>query len=141
LYEKQTDVVYPFNGHLYDVPRHLHENINIDELSINDCGLMSNICVGGAIFFRKDVFIAGGCANENFYGLGYEDNEIFERYKKLGYEISRINAHMFHLTHQRKETSYDYNPYVEHNKQEFIRIYKISKEKLLNEIKKWNYAS
>jgi predicted glycosyltransferase involved in capsule biosynthesis len=140
LQDNKIDIIYPYNGYFYDVPKHLHNNLNIETLSINDCKLLSDRSVGGVVFFKKNIFIEGGCGNQNFIGAGYEDNELYERYKKLGYSIGRLNAPLFHLTHQRKETSFDYNPYDSHNKKEFFRICNMTKEELLKEIKTWNYA-
>jgi predicted glycosyltransferase involved in capsule biosynthesis len=141
LQDNKIDIIYPYNGYFYDVPKHLHNNLNIETLSINDCKLLSDRSVGGVVFFKKNIFIEGGCGNQNFIGAGYEDNELYERYKKLGYSIGRLNAPLFHLTHQRKETSFDYNPYDSHNKKEFFRICNMTKEELLKEIKTWNYAT
>jgi predicted glycosyltransferase involved in capsule biosynthesis len=139
----ESDVIYPYNGYFYDVPKNLHDTIyknkGLEEISVEDCKLLSDRSVGGVVFFKKEVFEEGGRGNENFIGAGYEDNEIFERYKKLEYRISRINSPLFHLTHQRKETSFDHNPYDTHNKKEFFRICNMDKSKLLEEIKTWNY--
>lgn len=143
--ENTVDIVYPYNGYFYDVPKIYHRSIfdkkSIDDIKISDCTLSSDRSVGGAVFFKKEIFIEGGCGNENFKGAGYEDNEIYERFRVLGYKIARINAPLFHLNHQRKETSFDYNPHNNENQKEFIRICNMSKNQLLEEIKKWNYAS
>lgn len=139
----ESDVIYPYNGYFYDVPKKFHDKIlsekGLESVILNECKLLSDRSVGGAVFFKRDIFEKGGKGNQNFIGAGYEDNEIFERYKKLGYRISRINVPLFHLTHQRKETSFDHNPYDNHNKKEFFRISKMDKNGLLEEIKTWTY--
>lgn len=144
IFEKdESDLVYPYNGYFYDVPKNLHNKINeskgLDDVYVNECKLLSDRSVGGVVFFKRDVFEKGGKGNQNFIGAGYEDNEIFERFKMLGYRISRINVPLFHLTHERKETSFDHNPYDGHNKKEFFRVCRMNKEQLLEEIKTWNY--
>jgi len=143
LLNDEIDVVYPHNGHFYDIPKEYHKKINEDKSleSINkeQCKLLSTQNVGGVVFFNREVYWKGGGANEKFLGVGYEDNEIFERFTKLKFRIGKINTPVFHLTHERKETSFDYNPYNEQNKKEYIRIHKMSYEELSEEIKNWNY--
>lgn len=144
LCNKNQDVVYPYNGYFYDIPKNYHRSIlnekNLDCVNLSDCKLLSDRSVGGAVFFKKNIFIEGGGANENIK-IGYEDNEFFERFKKLGYAIARLNCPIFHLTHIRKETSFDYNPHKEIFQKEFYRICNLSKENLLKEIKTWKYES
>lgn len=143
LLSNQLDVVYPHNGYFYDIPKQYHNQIfknkNLDTITKENCTLLSNQNVGGAVFFTKNVYWDGGGANEKFLGLGYEDNEIYERYKKLEYKMGRINTPIFHLNHERKETSFDYNPYNKSNLEELVRIRNMSKSELLEEIKTWNY--
>ena len=96
--------------------------------------------VGGVVFFNREIFWQCGGANENFKGLGYEDDEIFERFKKLKTKMGRINKPLFHLTHERKETAYDHNPFVKANGDEFLRIQNMTREQLLNEIETWEWS-
>lgn len=139
----EIDVIYPHNGHFYDIPKQYHKKINEDKSleSVNkeQCKLLSTQNVGGVVFFNREVYWKGGGANEKFLGVGYEDNEIFERFTKLKYRIGRINTPVFHLTHERKETSFDHNPYNEQNKKEYIKVHKMSFEELSEDIKNWNY--
>lgn len=138
-----TQILYPYNGYCYDVPKQYHQAIsrdkNINSININECRLMSKISIGGITFFKKEVFEGGGGANENI-SIGYEDNEMFERFKKLGYSIGRINTPLFHLTHSRKETSFDYNPNKQLYLEEYLRILNMSKKDLQKEIKSWNHV-
>jgi predicted glycosyltransferase involved in capsule biosynthesis len=143
LLTNQLDVVYPHNGYFYDIPKEYHyeiyNNKNLNNILKENCKLLSTQNVGGAVFFNRNIFWQGGGANEKFLGVGYEDNEIYERYKKLGYKIGRVNAPIFHLNHERKETSFDYNPYNKINLQELTRIRSMNKSELLEEVKTWNY--
>lgn len=141
--ENQAEVVYPYDGRFYDVPKQYHEIIkntySLERVDLNNCRLFNSHSVGGAVFFKSDVFWEGGAANENFKGLGYEDNEIYTRYTRLGYTFGRVAGPLLHLTHERKETSFNYNPYTQNNIQEYTRIANFTKQELLEEIKKWNW--
>jgi predicted glycosyltransferase involved in capsule biosynthesis len=143
LLTKQADFIYPYFGEFYDVPKKFHQQIKdtnkLDHIVINECTLFNAHSVGGAVAFRSEVFWEGGGANENFKGLGYEDNEIFTRFCKLGYQPGRCTGPLFHLTHERKDTSFNYNPHIEDNKREFFRIERFTKEQLIEEIKTWSW--
>jgi len=144
LNNNNQDIVYPYNGYFYDIPKKYHETIleekNLNIVDVSECKLLSDRSVGGAVFFKKNIFIEGGGANENIK-IGYEDNEFFERFKKLGYSIARLNCPIFHLTHVRKETSFDYNPYKSVFEKEFYRICTLSKNDLIEEIKTWKHEN
>lgn len=143
LKDDVVDIVYPYDGHFYDVPKDQHPKIketnSTEQIDLNRCTLFNPHSVGGAVFFKTDVFWEGGGANENFKGLGYEDNEIFTRYTNLGYRIGRVTGPLCHLTHERKETSFNYNPHIEDNKREFFRINNMTKEQLKQEVSTWNF--
>lgn len=145
LINDEIDVIYPHNGFFYDIPKEYHKRINEDKnlniINKEHCKLLSTQNVGGVVFFNREIYWKGGGANEKFLGVGYEDNEIFERFKKLKYRIGRIDSPIFHLNHERKETSFDYNPYNNENKKELERICRMTETELLEEIKKWNYAT
>lgn len=142
--DDKIDIVYPYNGQFYDVPKKYHDKIktdkNLDCIDLNDCKLLNSQSVGGVVFGKRDVILKNGCYNENFFGPGYEDNEFYERYVKLGYRIGRINSPLFHMTHERKETSFDYSPYVNVNRKEYARIHGMNKAQLEDEINVWNIS-
>lgn len=139
----EIDVIYPHNGYFYDIPKQYHKKINedknLDSINVEQCKLLNTQNVGGAVFFNREIYWKGGGASEKFLGVGYEDNEIFERFTKLKYRIGKINTPIFHLTHERKETSFEHNPYDGQNRNEFLKIRKMSFEELSEEIKNWNY--
>lgn len=134
------DIMYPYNGMFYDVPKKYHNIIdkekNLSCVDISECRQLSDRSVGGAVFIKKLVFIEGGGANENIK-IGYEDNEIYERFRILGYKIGRMNNPIFHLEHIRLDTSFDYNPYKNQFEKEFIRICNMDKTNLLKEVSSW----
>lgn len=143
ILDKTVDVMYPYDGHFYDVPRQFHEQIkntnSIDCINVSECTLFNPHSVGGSVFFNTETFWKCGGANENFKGLGYEDNEIHERFQKLNCNMGRLTKPLFHLTHERKDTSYNYNPYLDLNKQEYFRIHQMTKDQLLQEVNTWGW--
>lgn len=141
--QNRAKIVWPYDGKFYDVPKKFHSDINssksISCVNLDECTLFNPHSVGGAVFFDKQVFIEGGKGNENFKGAGWEDNEIYERFTKLGYSRLRLDTFLLHLTHERKETSYNHNPYGDHNAREFSRIHHMNKQQLLQEIATWKW--
>jgi predicted glycosyltransferase involved in capsule biosynthesis len=140
--EDKTDLIYPYNGYFYDVPKTYHSEIkktkNLNSVDIEKCTLLSNQSVGGVVFGKRDIILNNGCYHENFLGPGYEDNEFYDRFVKLGFRVGRINSNLFHMSHERKETSFDKSPYVNLNKNEYLRIHRMDKNSLREEINKWN---
>jgi predicted glycosyltransferase involved in capsule biosynthesis len=143
IMNKDADIVYPYDGRFYDVPKQFHEKIkstaSTEHVTLEHCTLFNPHSVGGAVFFNASVFWEGGGANENFKGLGYEDNEIYTRFSRLGYKFGRVSDPLLHLTHERKDTSYNHNPYIASNLNEYNRVSKLTKEELKQEIKNWNW--
>lgn len=144
ILNKQSEIVWPYDGRFYDVPKKYHSEIDttksIKSVLLKDCTLFCSTSVGGAVFFDKNVFFEGGMGNENFKGAGWEDNEIYERFTKLGFKRLKLDTYLLHLTHARKETSYNYNPYGKHNEQEFVRIHKMTNQQITEEISKWSWT-
>jgi len=144
IMDKSADLVYPYDGHFYDVPRQYHEEItktkNLNCVDLNQCKLFNPHSVGGVVIFDKDHYWKCGGANENFKGLGYEDNEINERFKKLGSKIVRTQWPLYHLTHERKDTSFNHNPHLELNKEEFFRISNMTNDVLQKEVNNWSWV-
>lgn len=137
------NVIYPYDGHFYDVPKAFHDKIRSDNdlkfIDLSKCKLFNPHSVGGVVVFSRTHYWKCGGANENFKGLGYEDNEIHDRFKKLGSKIIRTEWPLYHLTHERKDTSFNHNPYLELNKQEFFRISNMTSKQLAEEVLTWNW--
>ena len=72
--------------------------------------------------------------------MGYEDNEINERFKKLGSRIVRTQWPLYHLTHERKDTSFNHNPHLELNKEEYFRIANMPDNILKEEVSNWDWV-
>lgn len=141
--KQELELVLPYNGEFYDVPKQLHAKIHseqsIEWLKPEYCKLFTKQGVGGIVCFNKEVFWKNGGANENFKGLGYEDNEIFDRFKKLKTKMGRYTLPLYHLTHVRKDTSYNFNPHVNENASEYVRIRDMSYKQLCSEVDTWKW--
>jgi hypothetical protein len=134
------EVVYPYDGRFYDVPKKYHNNIDtLNDIDVKEFTLFNNNCVGGVVMFDKQTFIECGGGNEKFIGLGYDDNEIYVRFEKLGKNPVKVEGPLFHLNHTRGETAYNNNPHLNVNVNEFQRINNMTPKELKNEIKNWKY--
>ncbi len=81
-------------------------------------------------FFNREKYIEGGLENENFIAYGYEDNERWYRFNTMGYNVGRLDAHIYHLEHARTANSWFTNPYIEKNKNLYERIQGMNREEL-----------
>ena len=143
IVDDRFDIVYPYDGNFYDVPEEYHEEISesksVECIDTDSCTLFNPNAIGGAVFYNREVFLEGGGGNENFIGVGYEDDELCYRFPKLGYRVARVENPLFHLTHPRKETSWNHNPETEHNQKEYSRIYNMTSDQLKTEIATWQW--
>ena len=69
---------------------------------------------GHVQFFDRDSYIKGGMENENFRGSSPEDKERFYRFKKLGYDVCRLDDYVYHLEHSRGRNSWQHQYKVIH---------------------------
>jgi predicted glycosyltransferase involved in capsule biosynthesis len=143
LKENKKVIVSPYGGPCYDVPTRFHSRIleekSLEFIDIKHCGLMNPNSVGGAVFWNKDEFIDGGMENERFISWGYEDNERFSRYKKLGYNLVRIPGVLYHLNHHRTPNSNHQHKFYTNNQSLFNKIDRMSKQQLVDEINTWSW--
>lgn len=137
---KLKDVIYPYDGRFARVPRKWYSEI----VKYLDCGILSRYTfegtrahelksVGGAIMFRKDAYFAGGGENENFISYAPEDQELFERFTRLGFKVERINSILYHLDHYIGADSYIYHDKYQENLKELDRVRSLNEEQLKNE--------
>ena len=145
ILQNRADVVYPYNGKFYDVPRKYHDVIferktlgHIEPIQ-NNGDLLHPNSVGGAIFLNRQKYMDVGMENQNFMSWGFEDNERLFRFKKLGCRIARIGGALFHLTHTRTTNSVPEHPFYKHNEQEFYRIVRMHKQQLRQEVNRWGW--
>jgi hypothetical protein len=142
LFEAGYDFVYPYNGWFYDIPLTKVQQLQNDLTSlidINECTLFCKTSHGGCVIFKREVFVEGGMLNPNFKNVGFDDDEINVRFMKLGYKKGRTSSPLLHMTHHRGETTYNHNPYNNHNGNEVGKIDRMSMEQLKQYIKN-NYV-
>jgi hypothetical protein len=134
----QAQMVYPYDGNFYDVPEklfdHIKETNDLTKIDLNDCILFNSNSVGGCVMFDRKHYWKCGGSNENFRSVGYDDPEMYERFKKLDTKIMRTECPIWHLTHFRGETSFNYNPHLEHNRTICMKSHQMTKEQLIEYI-------
>jgi len=138
--DNEADVVYPYNGKFYDLPKNRVEEMFEDRLTkvdLSECTLFNSNSRGGVVVFDRQVFKDGGMANENFINVGYDDNEIAERFTILGYRVQLTSGVLIHLNHYRGDTSFNYNKHLKHNERLFLETSSCTKQQLLDKIKSW----
>lgn len=82
-------------------------------------------------FFDREEYIRLGMENENFISYGYEDDERFTRFSQLS-SVGRVEDAVYHLEHRRTSNSWFNNPHIEENRALFVRLSRMSPEKLLH---------
>ena len=139
----QAQMVYPYNGHFYDVPEKffdvINETKNLHNVNLDECTLFNPHSVGGVVMFDRKHYWKCGGANEHFKSVGYEDNCVYETFKKLGTKIARCEWPLWHLTHFRGDTSFNHNPHIELNKNLYLQIERMTKEELEVHIKNFSW--
>ena len=93
--------------------------------------------VGGAVFWNKKKFIAGGMENERMISYGPEDYERVERFQKLGFRLDRIDGPLIHINHWVGTDSTDKNPWFKNNWDEYRRIQGMSRRQLEEYVSRW----
>ena len=139
----QAQMVYPYDGHFYDVPEKFFNIIDMSKdltkVPLEECTLFNPHSVGGVVMFDREHYWKCGGANEAFKSVGYEDNEINSRFTKLGTKIMRTQWPLWHLTHARGETSFNHNPHIDLNRDLCMEIARMSPEELKAHVDKWTW--
>lgn len=134
----EIDAVTPFEK-AYHIPREIIlkemkiKEINTKEFCENNRASRVFIANGGCFITKTSIFKHIRGMNELFMGWGLEDDELINRYSKLGYRYGRINSiPAIHINHERTascslvENNF-LNSLIEKN-----RIYLFNKEQILN---------
>jgi hypothetical protein len=141
------DIVIPYDGTCYNVPevqlpildRVVNDPGYLNKLDLTTCQKRRHNSIGGAVFFRRDVFLKGGMGNERFKSWGGEDDELIHRFIKLGYRLHRLPGTYYHIPHPRNTYSSIQNPYYKDNKIELERVSHMTKEELERDVKTWDW--
>lgn len=96
--------------------------------------LMHRNSPGGAAFFDRDRLRSAGGYNEIFLSWGYEDDEVVERFRRLGLTVERTPGPLYHLEHARPQNSTDGNPFIDANRAELDRVRGLDGEALRADI-------
>lgn len=138
LFENGADVVYPYDGLFLSVPtRHLQSFRETKTINFEDCEMANPNSYGGCVIYRRDIFEEGGRCNPNFKNVGFDDNELFVRFQRLGYNIKRTSGPLLHMEHYRSETSVEHSVFLNHNIQIYNHICQTPIDNLREEIKSW----
>lgn len=148
ILNREADVVYPYDGNFYDVPKQFHDVVS-DHNTINTIDIKKlynfkpphNPSLGGIVFFHKKTFVECGMENENFVSWGFEDDERYYRFNTLGATIKRVeDGGAYHLCHARTNNSNHHHGYYSRNHHELKRIKSFNKERLIKEIETWSWS-
>lgn len=108
----EADMVFPFDGHCYDVNQAVKQEYGMNRQEevlfshIGEFGLIwSHFSCGGAFMVNRAAYIAAGGENERFYCWGPEDVERYKRWEIGGYRTLRTDGPLFHLSHPRHDNS------------------------------------
>lgn len=108
LRSDEASMAFPYDGRFLDCPEILRSlYLGKDNIKIlhDYSDLMSlpygNELKGGAVFFNTEKFIESGMANEDFYGWGDEDYELYYRFEDLGHKIYRSKGPLYITFHIR----------------------------------------
>lgn len=138
MLESGFDVVYPYDGKFFNIPKPLiYDFIRNRKLNLEDCELCNPNSWGGCVIYQRDVFIEGGKCNPNFKNVGFDDNELYVRFSRLGYKVGRTKNPILHLDHFRSETSVEHSIHLQHNMDIYNNICVMSIDKMKEEIKSW----
>ncbi|MFD1627093.1 tetratricopeptide repeat protein [Azospirillum griseum] len=133
-------LVFPYNGWFFWITgREVHRfGYTLSAAPLNAVcprfPLMHRNSPGGSAFFDRERLFAAGGYNERFLSWGYEDDEIVERFRRLGLSVERTPGPLYHLEHERPENSTDQNPFIDANRAELERIRRIDPDALRADI-------
>jgi hypothetical protein len=140
-------MVLPFSGVVFDVRGStrtaLIDSLDFVAVSPSDLPARRNVfgsgeivrvrnsSVGGAPIFDRRAFMECGGYNEKFISWGFEDNELIERFAKLGIVALRVAEFpLLHLAHPRGSDSSKQNPYYRNNVSEYRRMSRHSSQEV-----------
>lgn len=142
LLDSGVDVVYPYNGQFLSIPKKMISDfVKTYKIDLEKCELANPNSYGGCVIYKRSVFEEGGKCNPKFKNVGFDDNELYIRFSRLGYNIQRTSGPLLHMEHFRSETSVEHSIFLNHNMQIYNSICTMPIEKLKEEIKSWSAQS
>lgn len=147
IINNEADVVYPYNGWFCSITRDMIPDVvkstsikNIDYTKIKRPGHKNSL--GAAIFFNKKSYIDGGMENQNFINYGWEDEERYHRFVKLGYTVVRHPSdNIIHLFHHRGPNSKMKHSMAKNNQNELEKIKNMTSTELSDYISTWEWCN
>lgn len=140
------DLVYPYGfGDDVQFRMLLNEQEDVQNLILSDFdlkmakGFLWRAEYGFCQFFKKESYLNGFMENENFLAYGPEDVERALRWMKLGYNVGRVEAKVYHMEHSRTENSNSSNPFMKSNEELFEKLKRMSKDELVEYYKNQSY--
>ena len=133
----EYDLVYPYGQGMWQkqvfatdetVSNFLSNNSDFTFLNMDSN--MHDAQWGHVQFFKRSSYIEAGMENENFRSWGPEDKERYYRFERLGYNIGRVNNHVYHLEHSRGQDSDYANPYHRDNVNLLNYLNRLTKQEL-----------
>lgn len=115
------DVVYPYGGVFLDIDRN-EVNQVLKTYKPNKRTVLHPNSLGGMFLISKEKYIAAGGENEDFISWGFEDDERYIRFTRLGYKIGRTKNDLFHINHYRDCNGGFSNPFCDHNKNQLNKV-------------------
>jgi glycosyltransferase involved in cell wall biosynthesis len=144
LREESADLVYPYDGRTLEVSYGCHswlEKSEYDRLPPSSAFQIHDSSVGACMAWNVAAFIEAGTENENFKSWGFEDDERFERFTKLGMNVKRASGVLYHIAHRRGIHSRPNALYTPSNQAEYERISVMSRDELREEIRSWPWRT
>ena len=140
----EADGCYPYDGRFFHASRERYYDLLDKELSTeifrnqpfskHDHTVTS---YGGCVIWNKQKFIEGGMENEHMVDYGPEDYERYHRFKKLGFNLSRVSGPLFHIDHEISRNGSQGHARYQSNHFDYERLMKLSKSDLKKEVSAW----
>lgn len=112
LRSSQADIAYPYNGIVYqtsDILRRYYLNTKDIKVLYKNLNMLDYLynqpMYGGAVFVNRKNILMRASKMKDIMDGGNEYYDCYNRFTNLGYNVYRVDAHLFHLYHPRKENS------------------------------------
>ena len=146
LKQNTVDFIFPYDGMFLDTgPENRNNFLRSGNLPLLESKISTMFPLygyhasGGGFMANCTAYREVGMENENFYGWGPEDGERVKRWDILELKANRVKGPMFHLSHPRGVNSgARTEEALKEGIEEYLRICRMSKEELQNEILLWH---